>query len=178
MPLCPAARNVGGGEVRGPQVILTPSSAEHVNTMKYLTLVATVVAALFAGPAQSQTFLQGGEWETTDQTTLEGGQPMPMASRKVCMKGNEATLERLLYPAPEEFAKHGCTFAPGSSQSGVFKATTVCPVTDDVPGVTAEADINYKPTSYEGKGHLTIREKSGKEFKGHSVLTGKRIGDC
>jgi hypothetical protein len=51
-------------------------------------------------------------------------------------------------------------------------------VKDDVPGVTAEAEINYKPTSYEGKGHLTITEKGGKVVKGHSVLTGKRIGDC
>mgnify|MGYP003332818386 FL=1 len=146
--------------------------------MKYLTFAATVAAVLMVGPAQSQTFLQGGEWETTDQTTIEGAKPMAMASKKLCMKGNEATLERLLYPAPEEFARHGCTFAPGPNQSGVFKATTVCPVKDDVPGVTAEAEINYKPTSYEGKGQLTITEKGGKVVKGHSVLAGKRIGDC
>ncbi len=146
--------------------------------MKCLTLAATAAAVLFAGSAQSQTSLQGGLWETTDQTTLDGGQPLPLASKKLCMKANEATLERLLYPPPEEFAKHGCTFTPGPAQPGSFRATSVCPAKGDAPGVTAEAEISYKPTSFEGKGQLTLIDKDGKAVRGRSVMNGKRIGDC
>src|SRR5205807_275484 len=112
------------------------------------------VAGLVAGPVHAQTALQPGMWEITDKTTLEGVQSMPSTSKQVCLKGGEATLERLLYPAPEDFAKHGCTFAPGPKQPGIFKAKTVCPATDDVPGVTADAEISYKPDSYQGLGQL------------------------
>ena len=92
--------------------------------------------------------------------------------------GGEAILERLLYPTPDDFAKHGCTFSPGPKQPGIFKATTVCPPIDQTPGVTAEAEISYKPDSYEGLGQLTVKDKAGTTVKGSSVLSGKRVGDC
>ena len=146
--------------------------------MKSLVIAAVVAAGLAAGTAHGQTPLQAGMWEVTDKTTLEGVQPTPATSKKLCIKGGEATLERLLYPAPEEFAKHGCTFAPGPKQPGIFKAKTVCPATDQLPGVTADAEISYKPDSYEGLGQLLLKDKAGTEVKGSSVLSGKRIGDC
>lgn len=133
---------------------------------------------MIAGPSNAQTAIQAGLWEVSDKTTLEGVQPMPATSRKLCLKGAEATLERLLYPTPEDFAKHGCTFAPGAKQAGIFKATTVCPASDQTPGVTAEAEISYKPDSYEGLGQLLVKDKAGTTLKGSSVLTGKRVGDC
>jgi hypothetical protein len=141
-------------------------------------LVAAVIAVGFGGAVNAQTAIQAGLWKVTDKTTMEGVQPMPATSRRVCVKGGEAILERLLYPSPEDFAKHGCTFTPGAKQAGVFKATTVCPGTDTLPGVTAEAEVGYKPDSYEGLGQLTLKDKSGTTLKGSSVLSGKRVGDC
>jgi Protein of unknown function (DUF3617) len=141
-------------------------------------IAATLVTGSIIGPTFGQTAIQAGLWEVTDKTTLEGMQPMPATSNKVCIKGGEAILERLLYPTPDDFAKHGCTFSPGPKQPGIFKATTVCPPIDQTPGVTAEAEISYKPDSYEGLGQLTVKDKAGTTVKGSSVLSGKRVGDC
>jgi len=146
--------------------------------MKSFFVFAAVAGALIAGSSQAQTAIQAGLWEVTDKTTLEGVQPMPATSKRVCVKGGEAILERLLYPTPEDFAKHGCTFTPGPKQAGVFRATTVCQPTEQTPGVTAEAEISYKPDSYEGLGQLTVKDKAGTTIKGSSVLSGKRVGDC
>ena len=91
--------------------------------------VGLMLAAL---PAEAQTVIQPGLWEVTDKTIMEGVQPMPAVSKRVCVKGAEAILERLLYPPPEQFAKHGCTFTPGPKQTGLFRATTSCPATVNV----------------------------------------------
>src|SRR5262249_45023592 len=145
--------------------------------MKSLIWIA-VGLSLVAFPASAQTAIQPGLWEVSVKTTLEGVQPTPATSRRVCVKGGEAILERLLYPTPEEFAKHGCTFTPGEKQAGIFKATTSCPATDQTPSVTANAEINYKPDSYDGLGQLLVKDKAGTTVKGSSVLSGKRVGDC
>ena len=73
--------------------------------MRIVGIAAAVIALLVANEGRAQTALQPGLWEASDKTTMEGVQPMPMTSRKVCLKGGEATLERLLYPAPDVFAK-------------------------------------------------------------------------
>lgn len=145
--------------------------------MKRLVL-AVLLAGASVATAQGQTALQPGMWEITDKTTLEGTQPTPPASRQLCLKGDEATIERVLYPPPEQFAKHGCTFTPGPKAPGLFKAKTVCPANDQLPEVTAEAEVRYKPDSYEGLGQLLLRDKTGATVKGSSILTGKRLGDC
>lgn len=145
--------------------------------MKRLAVSALSVLS-FVGTAGAQTALSPGMWEITDKTTLEGVQPPPPTSRQLCIKGKEATLERLLYPSPEDFAKHGCTFSPGSNQDGLFKAKSVCPANDQLPEVTAEVEIRYKPDSYEGIGQLLLRDNKGATVKGNSILTGKRTGDC
>ena len=146
--------------------------------MKSIFVFAAVTGALVAGSSYAQTAIQAGLWEVSDKTTLEGVQPMPATDKRVCVKGGEAILERLLYPTPDDFAKHVCTFTPGPKQAGIFKATTVCPPTDQTPGVTAEAEISYKPDSYQGLGQLTVKDKTGTTIKGSSVLSGKRVGDC
>ena len=146
--------------------------------MKSFVLAAAAGLLGAAASAQAQTAIQPGLWEVSDETTMEGVQPMPTTSRRVCIKGGEATLERLLYPTPDDFAKHGCTFTPGPEQDGVFKAITSCPATDQTPGVTAEAEVSYKSDSYEGLGQLTVKDKAGTTAKGRSVLRGKRMGDC
>ncbi len=151
---------------------------EQLPSMKSFVIAVAATAAMNAAPLYAQTALQEGLWETTDKTTLEGVQPMPSSTKRVCIKGGEATLERLLYPTPDDFAKHGCTFTPGPKQAGIFKATTVCPPNDELPGVTAEAEISYKSDSYEGLGQLTVKDKAGVTVKGTSALSGKRVGDC
>jgi uncharacterized protein DUF3617 len=146
--------------------------------MKSFVWMVAVSLSLAALPAQAQTAIQPGLWEVTDKTTMEGVQAMPSSSKRVCVKGGEAILERLLYPSPEDFAKHGCTFTPGAKQAGIFKATTVCPATDQTPGVTANAEVSYKSDSYQGLGQLVVKDKAGTTVKGSSVLSGKRVGDC
>ena len=145
--------------------------------MKRLVLAAVAACAPILA-AEAQTALKPGLWEITDKTTLEGAAPIAPASRELCLKGDESTLERVLYPAPEQFAKHGCTFTPGPKEPGLFKAKTVCPANDTLPEVTAEAEVRYKPESYEGLGQLLLRDRTGATVKGSSVLTGKRLGDC
>ena len=146
--------------------------------MKSFVWMAAVSLSLAALPAEAQTAIQPGLWEVTDKTTMEGVQAMPSSSKRVCVKGGEAILERLLYPSPEDFAKHGCTFTPGAKQAGIFKATTVCPATDQTPGVTANAEVSYKSDSYQGLGQLVVKDRAGTTVKGSSVLSGKRVGDC
>lgn len=146
--------------------------------MKSFVMAAVVGLLSAAGSAHAQTAIQAGLWEVSDKTTVEGVQPMPTTSRRVCVTGSEAILERLLYPTPDDFAKHGCSFAPGPKQDGIFKATTSCPATAQTPGVTAEAEISYSSNSYEGLGQLTVKDKAGTMTKGSSVLGGKRVGDC
>jgi hypothetical protein len=146
--------------------------------MKPFVRLAAIGLVLAAASARAQTAIQPGLWEVTDKTTIEGVQAMPSTSKRVCVKGGEAILERLLYPPPEDFAKHGCSFTPGAKQAGIFKATTSCPATDQTPGVTANAEISYKPDSYQGLGQLVVKDKAGTTAKGSSVLSGKRVGDC
>ena len=146
--------------------------------MKSFVMAAAFGLSLAAGSAHAQTAIQPGLWEVSDKTTMEGVQPMPSTSSQVCIKGGEATLERLLYPTPDDFAKHGCSFAPGPKQAGIFKATTVCPPPIRRRVSPPRRRSAIRPTSYEGLGQLTVKDKDGTTAKGSSVLSGKRVGDC
>lgn len=137
-----------------------------------------LLSSLAAGAAFAQTAIQAGEWETTEKTEMEGMQPMQPSSKKVCLAGDEAQLERLLFPTPEEIKQHGCTYEPGAKKAGTLAATLTCPPNDQTPGVTAKADITYTQTSYQGVGQLVAADKSGTTVKGKSELSGKRLGDC
>ena len=146
--------------------------------MKMFGVSVIVAVSLMAAQAGAQTAIQAGEWETTEKTALEGVQPMPPATKKVCLKANEAQLERLLFPSPEEIAQHGCKYDGATKTPGVLNATLSCPPAGDMPGVDAKAEITYTQTSYEGLGQLTAKDKSGTTIKGSSTLSGKRLGDC
>lgn len=145
---------------------------------KLFAAAALVVASLAAGAASAQTAIQPGLWESNDKTTMEGMQAIPGTSKQVCLKANEAQLERLLFPSPEEMAQHGCKYQEGAKQAGLLRATLSCPPTDQIAGVDASAEITYTATTYEGLGQLVAKDKSGTTVKGSSVLSGKRIGDC
>ena len=146
--------------------------------MKLFAISTVAVGVLIAGAAGAQTAIQAGMWETSDKTALEGVQPMPATSRQICLKGNEAQLEHLLFPPPEEIAKHGCKYEGALKQPGVLQSSLSCPPADTAPGVDAKAEITFTPTSYEGLGQLLLKDKSGTTVKGSSTLSGKRVGDC
>jgi len=146
--------------------------------MKVFAVLALAAASLMAGAAGAQTAIQAGLWETNDKTTMEGVQPMPATSRQVCLKGAEAQLERLLFPSPEDMAKHGCKYQRAAKQPGVLSASLSCPPAADAPGVDATAEITFSTTSYEGLGQVVAKDKAGTTLKGSSTLSGKRIGDC
>jgi hypothetical protein len=143
-----------------------------------VSLAASLAMTSMAAQVGAQTAIQPGLWESNDKTTMEGVQPMPATSRQTCLKGNDAQLERLLFPTPEEITQHGCKYQEGAKQPGVLRATLSCPPTGDIAGVDASAEINFTATSYEGLGQLVAKDKSGTSIKGSSVLSGKRIGDC
>ena len=46
---------------------------------------------------------------------------------------------------------------------------------DPRTGATAEAEISYKPDSYEGLGQLTVKDEPGTTVKGSGVLSGRRV---
>lgn len=146
--------------------------------MKSYGVVAVAMLSLVVVSARAQTTIDAGEWEVTEKTTMEGMQPMSPTSKKVCLKTGHAQLERLLFPAPEEMKEHGCRYEEGARQSGIMRATLVCPPTDNMVGVTAKAEISYSATSYQGLGQIEALDKSGTVVKGKSELSGKRIGDC
>jgi hypothetical protein len=146
--------------------------------MKLLAVLAAVAVSLASGPAPAQTAIQAGLWETNDKTELEGVQSIPATSRQVCLKGNEAQLERLLFPSPEEMVQHGCKYEGGLKQPGVLQSSLSCPPADTAPGVDAKAEITFTQTSYEGLGQVVARDKAGTTLKGSSTLSGKRVGDC
>lgn len=146
--------------------------------MRLFLLPAAVAVSMIAVAAGAQTAIQAGEWETTEKTEMEGMQPMQPSSKKVCLAGEEAQLERLLFPTPEEIKQHGCIYEPGAKKAGSLAATLTCPPNDQTPGVTAKADITYTQTSYQGVGQLVAADKSGTTVKGKSELSGRRLGDC
>ncbi len=146
--------------------------------MKLFAISTVAVGILIAGPVGAQTAIQAGLWETNDKTALEGVQPMPATSRQQCLKASEAELERLLFPSPEEIAKHGCKYDGALKQPGVLQSSLSCPPADTAPGVDAKSEITFTQTSYEGLGQLLVKDKSGTTLKGTSTLSGKRVGDC
>ncbi|WP_422012190.1 DUF3617 domain-containing protein [Reyranella sp.] len=146
--------------------------------MRLFLLPAAVAVSMIAVAAGAQTAIQAGEWETTEKTEMEGMQPMQPSSKKVCLAADEAQLERLLFPTPDEIKQHGCKYEPGAKKAGVLAATLTCPPNDQTPGVTAKAEITYTQTSYQGVGELVAADKSGTTVKGKSALSGKRLGDC
>ena len=146
--------------------------------MKLFAVSTAVVMSLTVAQAGAQTAIQPGLWESNDKTTMEGVQPMPATSKKVCLKANEAQLERLLFPTPEEMAQHGCKYEGGVKQPGVLQSSLSCPPTNDIAGIDAKAEITFTPTSYEGLGQIVAKDKAGTTLKGSSMLSGKRVGDC
>lgn len=146
--------------------------------MKIQSVIVPLIVLMSAHGALAETAIQAGEWETTEKTSMEGMGAMPETSKKVCLKADEAFLERLLFPPPEERKAHGCLLDEGARKPGIMNATLTCPPSDTMVGVKATAEISYTPSTYKGLGQLEASDKSGKTIKGKSELSGKRLGDC
>src|SRR5258708_8151629 len=101
--------------------------------MKSFVMAGALGLSLAAGSAHAQTAIQPGLWEVSDKTTMEGVQPMPSTSRQVCVKADEATLERLIYPTPDDFAKHASTFPPRPNHAALSKPPTARPPPSPTP---------------------------------------------
>lgn len=140
-------------------------------------VLAFLVVAAVAGAAHAQTAVQPGQWEVTDKGEIEGGGPMPPATRTVCLKGEDATLERLLFLTPAKLKEEGCSAEPGPKKAGVLTSTLTCK-SEERGELSAKVEVNYTATSYEGVGRMEVKTKAGKQVKGTSTLTGKRLGDC
>jgi hypothetical protein len=158
--------------------MLAADNVRGVDSVMKSFAISVMAVVLAAGPVGAQTPIQAGEWETTEKTTMEGVQPIPATSRKVCLKAADAQLERLLFPSPEEMTQHGCKYEGGTKQPGVLQSTLSCPPSAEVAGIDAKAEITFTTTSYEGLGQIVAKDKSGTTLKGSSALSGKRIGDC
>ena len=148
--------------------------------MTRLFIAAAIGATLISGAAGGQTAIQPGMWEITDTMTFEDGKSAATSFSK-CLKGDAAILEILLYPS-EAFPimlASGCVFTPGPKHPSVFKATLACPATQRALATTFEAEVSYKPDSYEGRNQITAKDKAGAAIQiASSVLSGKRVGDC
>lgn len=140
-------------------------------------VLAFLVVVAVAGAAHAQTAIQPGQWEATDKGEIEGGGPMPPATKTVCLKGADATLERLLFLTPDKLKEAGCSAEPGPKKAGVLTSTLNCK-SEERGDLTAKVEVNYTATSYEGVGRMDLKTKAGKLMKGTSFLTGKRLGDC
>jgi hypothetical protein len=137
------------------------------------------VAALsmLAPVAHAETSIQTGLWEKTEKVTLDGKEQSPR-SQKICLKAGEASLDRLVLMTAEEAAARGCTISVASPGSGRVRASMTCPASDSEPAVGAAMELNFTPTSFEGSGTVEIRARDGREGKGTSLLSGRRLGDC
>ncbi len=139
--------------------------------MKLFGLSAFAAASLIAATAGAQTAIQAGEWETTEKTTMEGIQPMPALVEEDLPRGRRGPARA---PALPDARRDEATWlqvrAGRQAKAGVLAATLTCPPNDQMPGVTAKAEITYTQTSYQGLGQLEAADKSGTTVKGKSEL--------
>lgn len=137
-------------------------------------LLLLLAAAL---PARADTSVQPGLWSKTETVTVDGT-PVPSQPRTVCLKAEDASLERLLLINDDEAKARGCKseiIRPGAGREILSMS---CPASDTEPAVDVSADVRFTPTSFEGTGKVLIRGKGAPDRKGTSVLSGKRMGDC
>ena len=138
-----------------------------------------LVAALFllAPMAHAEIPIQAGLWEKTEKVTLDG-KALPFRSQKICLKAGEASLERLMLVTADEATARGCNISVSAPGPGLVRMSMSCPVSDSEPAIGAAMELKVTPTSFEGSGTVEIKAKDGREGKGMSLLSGKRLGDC
>ena len=145
--------------------------------MAFRLLGALALAVLLVSGAHADTAVQPGLWEKTEKVTLDGN-ALPARPRTVCLKANEASLERLVMINDEDARARGCKSEEMQPSPGTMRMTMSCPASDNEPAIEAAAEVRYTPTSFEGTGTVKMTAKDGQSHSGTSVLSGKRQGDC
>lgn len=136
-----------------------------------------LAALLLAAGARAETAIESGLWEKTEKVTVDSRE-LPSRPRSVCLKPDEASLERLLLVNDDEATARGCKREVTQAGAGLVRMSMSCPASDEEPAVVAKLEVRFTATAFEGTGSVEIRPKDGAAHTGMSALSGKRLGDC
>jgi hypothetical protein len=145
--------------------------------MRYWVLPAAVLSTMLAASAHAETPIRAGLWEKSEKVTLDG-KALPPRLEKICLKADDANLERILLITADEAVARGCGSSASPSGSGIVRMNLSCPPDDDTPAVDMTLTLKVSPTSFEGTGTVEIKPRDGQASHRTSVLAGKRLGDC
>lgn len=132
--------------------------------------------SMLAPMARAETAIQAGLWEKTEKVTLDG-RALRSRPQQICLKADEASLERLLMITADEAIARGCKSSVSAPGPGRVKMSVTCPENETEAAVSTMLDLKFTPTSYEGSGTVEVKAK-GHESKATSLLSGMRLGDC
>jgi hypothetical protein len=118
--------------------------------------------------------VQAGKWETMAVRKVNGG-TSEINRGLLCLKGTDATLERLVNPVEQ---RPDCKGEDETQGDGVFRKAWTCPGNIGLPEERIEMEIHYRQDSYDGIAKLLSKSATGFTPNGNVALTGKRIGDC
>lgn len=146
--------------------------------MKVWGSAALVGLSLISFVARAETKIDAGSWVQTEKRVVEGAGSVSEDTRPaICLKGGDATLEKLLMPPAEDMAAAKCTGGVAAVDGGNAKLTMMCPASH-VPAINSAASITYTPSSYEGTGTTEFTTMDGRRQSVKVTLSGKRAGDC
>jgi hypothetical protein len=140
-------------------------------------ILSVAALSMLAPVAHAQTPIQAGLWEKIEKATL-GGKEVPTRSLKICITADEASLERLVLITSDEATARGCDASVSAPGPGLARMSMSCPASDAGPAIGAAMELRFTPTSFEGSGTVEIKHADGRDEKGTSLLSGRRLGDC
>jgi hypothetical protein len=136
--------------------------------------LAIVAVATFVMRPKPPPPVQAGRWETTAVRKVNGG-TSEINRGLLCLKGTDATLERLVNPVEQ---RQDCKAGEQSQADGVFRKTWTCPGINGLPEERIEMEVHYRQDGYDGIAKLLSKSATGLTPSGNVALTGKRVGDC
>jgi len=136
--------------------------------------LAIVAVATFVMRPKPPPPVQAGRWETTAVRKVNGG-TSEINRGLLCLKGTDATLERLVNPVEQ---RQDCKAGEQSQADGVFRKVWTCPGLNGLPEERIEMEVHYRQDGYDGIAKLLSKSATGLTPSGNVALTGKRVGDC
>jgi hypothetical protein len=142
--------------------------------------VAAIAAVLIAGVVTFVTRpkppppVDAGRWQTTAVRKANGG-TSEVNRGLFCLKGSDATLERLVNPVEQ---RTDCKAGEQSQGEGIFRKVWTCPGVNGLPDERIEMEVHYRQDGYDGIAKLLSKTANGFTPSGNVVLTGNRVGDC
>jgi len=136
--------------------------------------LAIVAVATFVMRPKPPPPVQAGKWETAAVRKINGG-TSEINRGLLCLKGTDATLERLVNPVEN---RADCKAGDESQGDGIFRKAWTCPGVNGLPEERIEMEIHYRPDGYDGIAKLLSKSANGLTPNGNVALTGKRVGDC